>query len=394
MSHSNADCEHRNGRTCIRHPIERSGSDCCYSTTKDPRPFTERSNTSYGECSTAPFHAIGPTQPSTRYNDNRSLIQQPDEDTDEEDQAREQTTDRYGRYEAQQPEINYSERQGLGTGTSRRNALGDGYGTPSRSRLDRRHTDGPSLRAYVQPQFEDYVRCPSHRRTSHGRALFSPSALKDSQVHTSQNGQSFPLLPIPELDPTIPLSRAAAGFAAIHSGDFQACIKYLKRHEELLDEAQGWYLQEAWKAMWDRELDRGIARSLLSSIFDRQGDYAHQCLSRWFLLDECTGMDPGEIDNHINSRHFKPKDFWNQVNSMYNTLKMLRLSLTQGTEQRIRTPDGSMTMRGGGALLPPEARQIFATIDHAKVLGNIGKAYRLARDLRNELREASEQGRI
>jgi len=116
-------------------------------------------------------------------------------------------------------------------------------------------------------------------------------------------------------------------------------------------------------------------------------------LSRWFFLDECSNMDPDDIKKYISSRRFKPKEFWHQVNSMYNTLKELRLSIIREADQVENTRGGDTTMRGL-AWLPPEAREMFSLIDSAKVLGNIGKAYRLARDLRDELRATSETGRL
>ena len=385
MSHPSFDNESQLQVTSFRRPYGRDGLDFCYSTSENPRRFTERRNTGYGEGANAQDHDRSSPQPTIGQNDNNSLIQYPVKDTEEEDLPHEQTTNSYGRYDAQLLNVLSQERRRPVLGTSERDSACDGLGIPSHNHLHRRYTDRPHVNPYQRPQFEDYVRSRSFRQTSQGRMLFSPSGLRDSKICTSRNGETFPLLPITELDETAPLSRAAAEFAAFSSGDFQGCIKHLEKYEGLLnDEGRGWYLQEAWKAIWDREGDH------TRIPFSRKGDYAHQCLSRWFLLDMCNDdMDSNDLNKYINSRHFKPKEFWSDVDSMYDILKKLRLSIIRGSAQVAKASAGGMAVQGYWTWLPEEAKKMFAMIDRAKVLGNIGKAYRLVNDLRNEWNGAS-----
>jgi hypothetical protein len=159
-----------------------------------------------------------------------------------------------------------------------------------------------------EPSIVKFIRSEAQRKSSHGRKLFSPLSLQDSKKTTTRyGGTEFPLLPVSGQHTPEPLSQTALNFAEIESGDFVQCVKFLQQHAGLLGEYYHLYIQEAWQALWDGEKH-----------------YAHQCLSRWFFLDECRDMRLRDIDKHINQRGFSGKRFLDKVDSMYRTLKTLR----------------------------------------------------------------------
>jgi hypothetical protein len=182
----------------------------------------------------------------------------------------------------------------------------------------RRHSDRlqeQSLRR--DPPIAKYIRSEGQRKSSQGRQFFSPLTLQNSKKTTTRyDGIEFPLLPISDRHTEEWLSQAGLDFAAIRSGEFIKCVKFLRQHAGLLDENHHLYIQEAWQALWDREKQ-----------------YAHQCLSRWFFLDECRGMQPRDIDKHVNQRGFNGKKFMDKVDSMYRTLKTLRKQILLEREQ-------------------------------------------------------------
>lgn len=219
------------------------------------------------------------------------------------------------------------------------------------------------------PPIASFVRSQAQRRSSYGRAFFSPSNLRNGETAMTRHGtREFPLLPIPTQSSAPSLSQAASDFANIRSGDFQLCLKFLQEHKNLLREDYHFYLQEAWKALWDEEKI-----------------YAHQCLSRWFLLDECRQIWPSDIRKHINQRTFSGSKFLDKVDEMYNTLKTLRQDvLGEMAQAADGAPRNASNITSGWSI--KEVRRFFQGVDRAKVLSNVGYVYRLVTDMRSELK--------
>jgi hypothetical protein len=223
-------------------------------------------------------------------------------------------------------------------------------------RGDRRRSgrlQGQSLRR--DPSIAKFVRSEAQRKSSQGRKLFSPSGLQNSEKATTRyGGIEFPLLPVSDQHIPEPLSQAALDFAEIKSGEFVRCVKFLRQHASLLHEDYHLYIQEAWQALWDG---------------DKQ--YAHQCLSRWFLLDECRGMQPRDIDKHINQRGFSGKRFMDKVDSMYRTLKTLRTQILLEREQAAKKGLGHHS-NVASSWSVNRVQTFFQGADGLKVLSNVG----------------------
>jgi hypothetical protein len=206
------------------------------------------------------------------------------------------------------------------------------------------------------PPIAKFIRFEGQRKSTQGRQFFSPSCLQNSEMSTTRYGETkFPLLPISDQHTPESLSQAGLDFAEINSGEFMKCVKFLRQHAGLLDENYHLYIQEAWQALWDREKQ-----------------YAHQCLSRWFLLDECRGMQPRDIDKHINQREFSGKRFLDKVDSMYRTLKTLRKQILLEREQAAKKGLGhhsdvasSWSFNG--------VRTFLQGADGLRVLNNVGE---------------------
>lgn len=189
----------------------------------------------------------------------------------------------------------------------------------------------------------------------------------------TRNGKvEYPLLPISLQHGTSPLSPAACDFADIRSGDFRLCVEFLHRHERLLRDDYHPYLQEAWKALWDGDKS-----------------YAHQCLSRWFLLDKCWHMQPEDIGRYINRRTFSGPKFLDKVDDMYKTLKTLRQDVQRDMDEAANRAAGSAskatsTWSINGVL------QYFQGVDQARVVRNVGNIYRLMAEVGREFRDRNQ----
>jgi hypothetical protein len=235
-------------------------------------------------------------------------------------------------------------------------------------RCSSKRAEQPSRRDPRNPPIAKFVRSQAQRKSSYGRALFSPSALQNGETAMTRYGAvEFPLLPIWNHHSPPSLSQAALEFADINSGEFHLCIRFLGEHESLLHENYHAYLQEAWKALWDGEKP-----------------YAHQCLSRWFLLDECRQIWPRDIGKHINQRTFSGSDFLDKVDDMYRTLKRLRQDVLGEMAQAARGQVGD----GSQAKSSRPFSGVWGLVqgvDRAKVLSNIGTVCRLVRDVSREL---------
>jgi hypothetical protein len=190
---------------------------------------------------------------------------------------------------------------------------------------------------------------------------------------TRHGTMEFPLLLIPTTQTPPSLSQAALDFTGIGSGDFRRCLKFLREHESLVREDYHLYLQEAWKALWDNE--KG---------------YAHQCLSRWFLLDECQQIWPRDIGKHINQRKFSGSKFLDKVDDMYNTLKTLRQDVLHEMAQAADgAPRNASNITAGWSFTG--VRTFFQDVDRAKVLSNFGNLYRLVTEVRSELKGGKQE---
>ena len=219
------------------------------------------------------------------------------------------------------------------------------------------------------PPIAKFVRSQAQRRSSYGRAFFSPSGLQNGETGISRYGRmEYPLLRISSQHCSPPLSQAALDLAEFRSGDFRPCVQFLREHENLLHEDYYPYLQEAWKALWDDEKT-----------------YAHQCLSRWFLLDECRRIWPRDIGKHINQRTFSGPQFLDKVDDMYKTLKTLRQDVLREMGQATNgAPHQTSSLTSSWPL--KNVRSFFKGIEGAKVMNNAGIVYRLAKEVRRELK--------
>ena len=224
------------------------------------------------------------------------------------------------------------------------------------------------------PPIAQFVRSEAQRKSSQGRKLFSPSGLQNSEKATTRyGGTEFPLLPVSDQHTPESLSQAALGFAEINSGEFVECVKFLQQHAGLLDENYHLYIQEAWQALWDREKQ-----------------YAHQCLSRWFLLDECRGMQPRDIDKHINQRGFSGKRFMDKVDSMYRTLKILRKKILEqaakkdlGHHSNVASSPSSWSFN--------RVQTFFQGPDVLKVVSNVGEVCNFVAQVKRSFRGKKEE---
>lgn len=190
---------------------------------------------------------------------------------------------------------------------------------------------------------------------------------------TRHGTMEFPLLLIPTTQTPPSLSQAALDFTGIGSGDFRRCLKFLREHESLVREDYHLYLQEAWKALWDNE--KG---------------YAHQCLSRWFLLDECQQIWPRDIGKHINQRQFSGSKFLDKVDDMYKTLRTLRQDVLHEMAQAADgAPRNASNITAGWSFTG--VRTFFQDVDRAKVLSNFGNLYRLVTEVRSELKGGKQE---
>jgi hypothetical protein len=243
-----------------------------------------------------------------------------------------------------------------------------------RRRDCRRSTRPPEQSSYYDPPIANFVRSQAQRRSSHGRALFSPSSLQNGETAMTRYGAiEFPLLPISNQRSTSSLSQAALNFANISSGDFRLCVIFLRDHESLLREDYHSYLQEAWKALWDEEKV-----------------YAHQCLSRWFLLDECRQIWPRDIGKHINQRTFSGKKFLDGVDDVYKALKTLRQDVLR--EMGLTASGGAGDAGGGMSHWSIKGIGGFLQgVDRAKVLRNVENVCRLVTDVRRELKGRKQE---
>jgi hypothetical protein len=229
-------------------------------------------------------------------------------------------------------------------------------------RGDRRHSGRLQEQALRRdPQIAMFIRSEGQRKSSQGRQFFSPLGLQNSKrAVTRYGGIEFPLLPISDQHTLEQLSQAGLDFAAIKSGEFLKCVKFLRQHAGLLDENYHLYIQEAWQALWDREKQ-----------------YAHQCLSRWFLFDECRGMQPRDIDKHINQRGFNGKTFMDKVDSMYDTLKTLRKQILLEREQAAKKGLGHHSNVPSSWSLN-RVQAFFQGAEGLKVLKNVGEVCNFA----------------
>jgi len=166
------------------------------------------------------------------------------------------------------------------------------------------------------------------------------------------------------------------GFAEINSGEFVECVKFLRQHASLLGENYHLYIQEAWQALWDGEKQ-----------------YAHQCLSRWFLLDECRGMQPRDIDKHINQRGFSGKRFMDKVDSMYRTLKTLRKQILLEREQAAKKGLGhhSNVASSPSSWSFNRVQTFFQGPDVLKVVSNVGEVCNLVVQVKRSFRGKREE---
>ena len=222
------------------------------------------------------------------------------------------------------------------------------------------------------PPIAKFVRFEAQRKSAQGRKFFSPSGLQNSEKATTRyGGIEFPLLPVSDQHSQESLSQAALDFAEINSGGFVKCVKFLRQHTGLLDENYHLYIQEAWQALWDRE-----------------NQYAHQCLSRWFLLDECRGMLPRDIDKHINQRGFSGERFMDKVDSMYRTLKTLRKQILLEREQATKEGLGhhSIVVSGPSSWSINRVQTFFQGADGLKVLSNVGEVCKLVMHVKKTFR--------
>jgi hypothetical protein len=219
------------------------------------------------------------------------------------------------------------------------------------------------------PPIAQFVRFEAQRKSSQGRKLFSSSGLQNSERATTRHGGvEFPLLPVSDQHTPESLSQAALHFADINSGEFVECVKFLRQHASLLGENYHLYIQEAWQALWDGEKQ-----------------YAHQCLSRWFLLDECRGMQPRDIGKHINQRGFSGKRFLDKVDSMYRTLKTLRKQILLEREQAAEKGLGHHSNVASSWSFN-KVQTFFQGPDVLKVLSNVGEVCNFAVQVKRSLR--------
>jgi hypothetical protein len=227
-------------------------------------------------------------------------------------------------------------------------------------------SQGQSLRH--EPPIANFVRFEGQRKSSQGRKLFSPSGLQNSEKATTRyDGIEFPLLPVSGQHTPESLSQTALNFAEIESGDFVGCVKFLQQHSGLLGEYYHLYIQEAWQALWDREKH-----------------YAHQCLSRWFLLDEFRDMRPRDIDKHINQRRFSGKRFMDKVDSMYRTLKTLRDKILL-EKQRAEKRDPGYHNNVASSWSLDKVQTFFQGADGLNVLRNVGDVCSLVAQMKKSL---------
>ena len=218
------------------------------------------------------------------------------------------------------------------------------------------------------PPIAKFVRCEALRKSSQGRKLFSPSGLQNSEKATTRyGGTEFPLLPVSGQHTPEPLSQTALNFAEIKSGKFVQCVKFLRQHAGLLGEDYHLYIQEAWQALWDGEKH-----------------YAHQCLSRWFLLDECRDMEPRDIDKHINQRGFSGKRFMDKVDSMYRALKTLRKQILLEREQAAKK-GLSHHSNVASSWSFNRVQTFFEGADGLKALRNVGDVCSLVAQMKRSL---------
>lgn len=237
-----------------------------------------------------------------------------------------------------------------------------------RDRRDRRYsTRAREHSLYRDPPIAKFVRSEARRRSSQGRKFFSPASFQNAEMAvTRYGGEQFPLLPMPNEHSSDSWSQAAWDFANIKSGEFHLCVKFLRNHETLLQEDYHPYLQEAWKALWDKEKV-----------------YAHQCLSRWFLLDECRQIRPKDIGKHINQRGFSGPRFMDKVGAMYKELKTLRKQIML-EKARAASPDDSSNFTSDRST--KGVQNFFHRVDRAtEVLSNVGNVYTLVKYVRKGL---------
>jgi hypothetical protein len=238
-------------------------------------------------------------------------------------------------------------------------------------REDRRRStrlQGQSFRR--DPVIANFVRSEAQRKSSQGRKLFSPSGLQNSEKATTRQGDiEYPLLPISDQHTSKSLSQSALDFAEIESGDFAQCVKFLRQHASLLGEGENYhlYIQEAWQALWDGEKH-----------------YAHRCLSRWFLLDECRNMRPGDVDKHINQRGFSGKKLMDKVDSMYRTLKTLRKQILLEREQAANRALGHHN-NAASTWSFNRVQAFFQGADGLKVLSNVGEVCNFVMQVKRSL---------
>jgi hypothetical protein len=237
----------------------------------------------------------------------------------------------------------------------------------------RRSSKPPQQWSRHDPPIANLVRSQAHRKSSYGRAFFSPAGLQNGEKAMTRYGtMKFPLLPISNHNNPSSLSQAALDFADIRSGDFYLCVKFLREHDSLLHQDYHPYLQEAWKALWDGEKT-----------------YAHQCLSRWFLLDECRQIWPRDIGKHINQRPFSGKKFMDKVDDIYNTLKTLRQDVLPKMAQEADGAPGDANNLTLGCSIKG-VRDFLQGIDREKVLSNIGNVYRMVAEVKRELQDRKQ----
>jgi hypothetical protein len=184
---------------------------------------------------------------------------------------------------------------------------------------------------------------------------------------TRYGAREFPLLPISNQRCPSSLSQAALDFANISSGDFNHCVKFLRGHDSLLREDYHSYLQEAWKALWDEEKS-----------------YAHQCLSRWFLLDECRHIWPADIGKHIHKRTFSGKKFLDRVDGMYKALKTLRQDVMREMASAASAGAGD-TGNEMSYWSIKGIRGLWQGVDRETVWRNAENVYRFVADVKREL---------
>jgi len=224
------------------------------------------------------------------------------------------------------------------------------------------------------PPIAKFVRFEGQRKSSEGRKFFSPSGLQNSEKATARyGGIEFPLLPVSDQHTPESLSQAALDFAEISSGKFAKCVKFLRQHAGLLNENYHLYIQEAWQALWDGE-----------------NQYAHQCLSRWFLLDECRGMQPKDIDKHINQRGFSGKKFLDKVDSMYRTLKTLRKQILLEREQTGKKGPGHHP-NAASSWTFNRVQAFLQGPDGLKVLSNVGEVCSFVVQMKKSFRGKREE---